>query len=161
MRQRLLQIIGLSVVFVVAGSVRSVSAQSQQSPNQTPSPGIFLSARRPVVNTAYVMRVINAAESAYRHIHSRFGSWRELYDSGVLWDVQRAEDEWRKVAFATGPEAIPGYRLNLVVSADGSAYSSSLQDTDSKGCRSSLFSDQSGVVYRGAPLDCPQAARTD
>ena len=141
MRQRLLQIMGLSVVFMVAGSMRSVSAQSQQSPNQNPSTGIFVSARRPAVNTPYVMRVINAAESAYRHIHSRFGSWRELYDSGVLWDVQRAEDEWRKVAFATGPETIPGYRLNLVVSADGSAYSTSLQDTDNKGCGSSLFSD--------------------
>jgi hypothetical protein len=161
MRQRLLQIIGLSVVFMIAGSVRSASAQNQQSPNQSPSSGIFVSARRPVTNTAYVVRVINAAESAYRHAHSRFGSWRELYDSGVLWDVQRAEDGWRKVAFATGPETIPGYRLTLVVSGDGSAYSVSLQDTDSKGCGSSLFSDQSGVVYQGAPLDCPQAARKD
>jgi hypothetical protein len=161
MRKRLLQIMGLSVVFMVAGSMRAVSAQNQQSPTQGPSTGIFVSARRPAVNTAYVMRVMNAAESAYRHIHSRFGSWRELYDSGVLWDVQRAEDEWRKVAFATGPEIIPGYRLNLVVSGDGSAYSISLQDTDSKGCGSSLFSDQSGVVYQGAPLDCPQAARRE
>jgi hypothetical protein len=161
MRQRLLQIIGLSVVFMVAGSMRLASAQNQQSPNQSPSSGIFVSARRPVVNTAYVMRVINAAESAYRHVHSRFGSWRELYDSGVLWDVQTAEDEWRKVAFATGPETIPGCRLNLVVSGDGSAYSISLQDTNSKGCGSSLFSDQRGVVYQGVPVDCPRAARKD
>jgi hypothetical protein len=161
MRQRLLQIMGLSMVFTVAGSMRSVSAQNQQAPNHNPSTGIFVSVRRPVVNTTYVMNVINAAESAYRHTHSRFGSWRELYDSGVLWDVQRPEAEWRKVAFATGPETIPGYRLNLVLSAEGSAYSISLQDTDSKGCGSALFSDQSGVVYQGAPLDCPQTARRD
>jgi hypothetical protein len=156
MRQRLLQIMGLSVVFMVAGSMRSVSAQSQLSPNQNPSTGIFVSVRRPVVNTAYVMRVINAAESAYRYNHSRFGSWRELYNSSELWRVQKAEDECRKVAFASGPEAVPGYRLSLIVSADGSAYSVSLQDIDSNGCGSSLFSDQNGLIYQGAPLDCPE-----
>jgi hypothetical protein len=157
MRQRLLQLIGFCVVFVASGSIRPVRAQNQQWPNQNPTSGIFISVRRPVVNTAYVMRVVNAAESAYRRNLKRFGSWQELYDSGALWDVQKAEDEWRKVAFAKGPEAVPGYRLSLVVSADGTAYSISLQDTDSNGCGFSLFSDQSGVLYQGAPLGCPES----
>jgi hypothetical protein len=156
MRQCFVQLMGLCLVLLVAGSMSTVSAQNQQSPNQSASSGIFVSLRRPAVNPAYVMRVINVAESTYRRNHSRFGSWRELCVSGVLWDVQRAEDEWRKVAFATGPEAIPGYRLNLLVSADGSAYSISLQDTDSNGCGLSLFSDQNGLIYQGAPLDCPK-----
>lgn len=156
MRQCFVQLMGLCLALLVAGSMSAVSAQNQQSPNQNPPNGIFVTVRRPAVNPAYVTRVINAAELAYRHTHKRFGSWQELYDSAALWDVQSAADEWRKVSFATGPEPIPGYRLSLLVSADGSAYSMSLQDTDSNGCGSSLFSDQNGLIYQGAPLDCPK-----
>jgi hypothetical protein len=155
MRQCFVQLMGLCLALLVAGSLSAVSAQNQQSPNQSLSNLTFITVR-PAVNPAYVMRVINAAEPAYRHTHKRFGTWQELYDSSALWDVQSAADQWRKVSFATGPEPIPGYRLRLLVSADGSAYSISLQDTDSNGCGLSLFSDQNGLIYEGVPLDCPK-----
>ena len=152
--RRFIQPIGLCLALLVAGSMIVASAQNQQSAKQNPS---FVTVRRPDVNTTYAMLVIRAAEYAFRHSHGRFGSWQELYDSGTLWDSQKTVEEWRKVAFANGPEAIPGYRLSLMVSADGAGYSISLRNMDSDGCGLSLFSDQSGPVYQGVPLDCPKA----
>ena len=149
MRQHFVQ--ALALALLVTGNMSAARAQNQM-PEPTPS---FRMVRRPLpVNTTYAIRVINAAESAYRHSRRRFGTWQELYDSGALRDVQRTVEDWRRVSFATGPEAILGYRLNLLVSADGSAYSISLRDTGSKGCGLSLFSDQSGLIYQGTPLGC-------
>ena len=154
MRHRCVQTMCLALL--VAASLTTARAQNQL-PEPIPSNGTFLMVRRPLpVNTTYAIRVINAAESWYRHNHGRFGSWQELYGSGALRDVQSMVEEWRRVSFATGPEVIPGYRLGLIVSADGAAYSISLQDIDNNGCGSSMFSDQSGLIYQGAPLDCPK-----
>lgn len=144
----------MCLALLVAASTGAARAQNQL-PEPTPSNGTFLMVRRPLpVDTTYAIRVINAAESTYRHSRRKFGSWQELYDSGALRDVQRTVEDWRRVSFATGPEAIPGYRVSLLVSADGSAYSISLRDTGSNGCGLSLFSDQSGLIYQGTPLGC-------
>jgi hypothetical protein len=152
MRQRLVQ--ALCVALLVGGSACIAGAQSQL-PQQPASGGIFLSVRQPVVNATNAIRLINDAEFAYRSYHRRFGSWQELYDSGALWEAQKTIEDWRKVAFATGPAALPGYHLSLLVSADGSEYSISLRDIASDGCGRSLFSDQKGFIYHGTPLDCP------
>jgi len=156
MRHRFVQTLCLALL--VAVSMSATRAQNQL-PEPTPSDGTFLMVRRPLpVDATYAIRVINAAESAYRHNHARFGSWQELYGSGALWDVQSTVEEWRRVPFATGPEVIPGYRLNLIVSADGTAYSISLREIGGNGCALSLFGDQSGLIYRGTPLGCSKAA---
>ena len=152
MRRGFVQSMCLAVL--IAGSIGTASAQNQQLEKQNRSGGIFITVRRPMVNTAYVMHVIKAAENAYHLGHGGFGSWQELYDSRALWVAQSSEDEWRRIAFANGPEAIPGYRLNLVVSADGARYSISLRDIGSNGCGLSLYSDQNGPIYEGAPLEC-------
>jgi hypothetical protein len=124
MRPWFVQFAGLCPAFIVVGSFNLAHAQNPQPvPLNATSPPMFVTVRRPVVNTAYVMRVINVAEYAYCQSHKRFGSWQELYETGALTEAQRTADEWRRVAFATGPEAVPGYRLTLIVSADGSAYS--------------------------------------
>ena len=154
MRQWLIRAICLA--WLVAGSLTVTAAQNQM-PEPAPSDGPSRFVRRPLpANTTYAIRVVNAAESAYRQIHGKFGSWQQLYDSGALVEVQKAVEQWHRIAFATGPEAIPGYHLSLLVSADGSAYSVSVRDTDSGECGVSLFSDQNGLIYRGAPLDCSE-----
>ena len=48
------------------------------------------------------------------------------------------------------------YRLTLIVSTDGSAYSTSLREIRNTGCGSSFFSDQTGQIYEGTALDCPK-----
>jgi hypothetical protein len=156
MRPWFVHFAGLCLAVIVAGSFNLAHAQDSQLPKSQPNSPIFLSVRRPVVNTAYVMHVINAAEHTYRHSHNRFGSWQELYESGALTEAQGTAEEWRRVAFATGPEAVPGHRLTLIVSTDGSAYSTSLREIGNAGCGLSLFSDQTGQIYEGTALDCPK-----
>lgn len=156
MRRQFVQSMCLAVL--IAGSIGAASAQNQQleKQKQNPSNGTFITARRPVVNTSYVMHVIKAAENAYHQGHRRFGSWQELYDSRALWVAQSAVDEWRRVVFANGSEAIPGYRVSLIVSADGASYSISLRDISSNGCGLSMYSDENGPIYQGVSLDCPK-----
>jgi len=155
MPQRLFKTICLALL--VAASLSGASAQDQLPDGVHPP----FTVRRPrPVDASYAIRVINAAESAYRQSHRQYGSWQDLYVSGVLWDVQAAAEPWHIVLFATGPEAIPGYHLTLLVSADGSAYSVALRDTDSNGCGLSLFSDQNGLIYQGSPLGCSKTAAT-
>lgn len=149
----------MCLALLAVGSMGTARAQNQQH-ESPPSNGTFISVRRAPINTAHAIGVIIAAESSYRQSHKRFGSWQEVYDSGLLWDVQRTEEDWRKVSFAPGPAAIPGYRLSLLVSADGAAYSISLQDIGSNGCGSSLFSGQNGLIYQGTPIGCLKAVST-
>jgi hypothetical protein len=105
MRPWFVQFAGLCLALVVVGSFNLAHAQNPQLPKYHPNSPIFVSVRRPVVNTAYVMHVINAAEHTYRHSHKRFGSWQELYESNALTEAQGTAEEGRRVAFATGPRS--------------------------------------------------------
>jgi hypothetical protein len=108
------------------------------------------------VRAVNLMRIINAAEYSYRRDHSRFGAWEELYNSGAVEDAQKHSTQWGDVSISAGPEVISSHRLGLLVSPDGTSYSVSLHDTQSAPCGFSLFSDESGLIYQGAALDCPR-----
>jgi hypothetical protein len=51
-----------------------------------------------------------------------------------------------------GPEIIPGYRLDLIVSPDGNSFMVALHDRKEGDGLFSVFSDQTGIIYLGAPL---------
>jgi hypothetical protein len=53
---------------------------------------------------------------------------------------------------SAGPEVMPGYRLDLLVSADGKSYSVALHDTRDGDGLFSVFSDQNGIIFLGSPL---------
>jgi len=53
---------------------------------------------------------------------------------------------------SAGPEVMPGYRLDLLVSVDGKSYSLALHDTRDGDGLFSVFSDQSGIIFLGSPL---------
>jgi hypothetical protein len=103
-----------------------------------------------------VVRVINAAEYDYRTDHDRFGSWNEVYASGVVTNLEQTWPKMKDLSIAPGPEVIPGFRLTLLVAEDATAYSVSLHEMQSHGCGLSVFSDQSGLIYQGTIVDCPQ-----
>jgi hypothetical protein len=112
--------------------------------------------------------------------HGRYASWDELYNSGVLTTVQdeirsqarlsnghglvftlkgsdavRNSLQWAMVKdlqVSAGPEVMPGYRLDLLVSIDGKSYSLALHDTRDGDGLFSVFSDQSGIIFLGSPL---------
>jgi hypothetical protein len=131
MRISRFQIISAVVLVVVALSA-VLRAQDQKSPSQEE--------RRKAIN---LVRAINTAEVRYSsHIsQGRFASWSELYDSGLVKELQ----------VSPSPEVIPGYRLDLLASPDGKSFMVALHDTKDGDGLFSVFSDQSGIIFLGAP----------
>ena len=131
MRISRLQIISAVVLLIVALSAAS-RAQDQKSPSQEE--------RMKAIN---LVRAINTAEVLYsvNISHGRFASWTELYDSGLVKDLQ----------VSPGPEVIPGYHLDLLASPDGKSFMLALHDKKDGDGLFSVFSDQSGIIFLGAP----------
>jgi len=131
MRLSRIQIISGVVLLLVALSAAS-SAQDQISPSQEE--------RRKAIN---LVRAINTAEVRYNVniSHGRFASWTELCDSGLVKDLQ----------VSPGPEVIPGYHLDLLASPDGKSFMLALHDKKDGDGLFSVFSDQSGIIFLGAP----------
>jgi|SRR5579862_5617154 hypothetical protein len=160
--------IGVAMLLLVAGISVKVLAQEQQSPSHEE--------RAKAVN---LVRLINTAELWYNRganvkagtieAHGRYATWDDLYNSGALKTVQgqsRPQPDGAKVSlnstmqsaamkhlqFSPGPEVMPGYRLDLLVSVDGQSYSLALHDTREGDGLFSVFSDQSGIIYLGSSL---------
>ena len=131
MRLSRIQIISGVVLLLIALSVAS-SAQDQISPSQEE--------RRKAIN---LVRAINTAEVRYNVniSHGRFASWTELYDSGLVKELQ----------VSPGPEVIPGYHLDLLASPDGKSFMLALHDKKDGDGLFSVFSDQTGILFLGAP----------
>ena len=144
MRRSFIRPVGLCLTAVLAILVAVVRAQEPQPPSQA---GID---RERAIE---VVRAINAVESDYRTAHGRFASWYEVRSFGRLAPGPQIalspQPWWRE-------DAIPGYRLTLLVADEGKAYSVSLHDMKANGCGLSVFSDQSGLIYQGTIVDCPQ-----
>jgi hypothetical protein len=65
------------------------------------------------------------------------------------------QNKWammKDIEVSAGPEIIPGYHLDIVVSPDGQSYSIALHDKKEGDGLFSVFSDQTGIIYLGAPL---------
>ena len=149
MRRSLMQPVGLfllavAVILLVAARAQNPQVQTRNKP---------LTPREKAVE---VVRVINTAEYEYRNDHNRFGSWDEVYASGIVNNLQQTWPKMRDLSVASGTEVIPGFRLTLLVAQDANAYSLSLHEMQSRGCGLSVFSDQSGLIYEGTIVDCPQ-----
>ena len=131
MRISRLSIISSIVLLVVALSAAS-RAQDQKSPSQEE--------RRKAIN---LVRAINVAEVRYNVniSHGSFASWTELYKSGLVKELQVSE----------GAEVIPGYHLDLLASPDGKSFMLALHDRKDGDGLFSVFSDQTGIIFLGAP----------
>lgn len=132
------------VIFLLVGISVSLRGQDQKSASQEER-----------VTAVNVVRLINTAEAWYAgeaDSHGRYAPWDELYQSGVVKTVQGHGAFFRDVQVSPGAEVIPGHRLDLIVSADGKAYSLALHDTKDGDGLFSAFSDQNGVIFLGSPL---------
>jgi hypothetical protein len=140
-------LVAVTLLFIAASAV--LRAQDQKSASQEE--------RTKAVN---FVRLVNTAELRYKtgtnqganDAHGRYASWEELYESGVLKAVQAQWALVKGIQFSRGPEAIPGHRLDLLVSSDGALYSLALHDTKEGDSLFSVFSDQSGLIFLGSPL---------
>ena len=139
----------VAVVLLLVGISATLWAQDQKSANQEE--------RAKAIN---VVRLINTTEMWYNmgskkdasDAHGRFASWDELYKSGFVKTVQNHGSMFKDIEVSPGPEVIPGHRLDLLVSPDGKSYSVALHDTRDGEGLFSVFSDQTGIIYLGSPL---------
>lgn len=141
----------MALCLLVIAVIMLVAARAQKA--QPQSPNRPLTPREKAIE---VVRVINTAEYDYRNDHNRFGTWDEVYASGVVTNLEQTWPRMKDLSIASGPEVIPGFRLTLLVAEEGAAYSLSLHEMQSHGCGLSVFSDQSGLIYQGTVIDCPQ-----
>jgi hypothetical protein len=140
--------VGVALLFLLVGISAKLLAQEPKPPSHEE--------RAKAVN---LVRLINTAENWYDRggaggieAHGRYASWDELNDSGVLKTVQGLMPMAKNLQVSAGPEAMVGYRLDLLVSADGKSYSLALHDTRDGDGLFSLFSDQNGIIFLGSPL---------
>lgn len=95
-----------------------------------------------------VVRTIVTAEVTYNlEDGGSFVGWDQLYAAP---DMQKY---WEQLHLHLGPEVVPGWKLNLVASADGKHFTLSLRNLPDK-CGFSFFSDDHGIIYQGGWIDC-------
>jgi len=115
-------------------------------------------------NAVNAVRLINTAEVMYSsgshqdslETHGRFGTWDQLNASGAVEAVRNhfdtMFDTMKDTPISSGPEIMPGWHLDILVSPDGQSYSVALHDQREGHGLYSLFTDQSGIIFFGAPM---------
>jgi hypothetical protein len=137
----------LSALLILA--ITFAASSSAQEQNQTPP------TERQILAVSTV-RTINTAEAAYRFSkekgatqhRDRFATWSDLYSSGVLDEMKPPTN----VSSLITADGIRDYKLALIVSPDGQSYQLALHDATRQNALFSVFSDQSGIIYTGSPL---------
>jgi hypothetical protein len=136
-------------ILLLVGISAKLRAKDEKSPSQEE--------RAKAVN---VVRLINTAEMSYSmgtkkdatDAPGHYASWDELYRSGVLKAVQDKWAMFKDLQVSASPELMPGFHLDLLVSADGKSYSIALHDTKDGHGLFTVFSDQNGIIFLGSPL---------
>jgi hypothetical protein len=136
-------------ILLLVGISAKLRAKDEKSPSQEE--------RAKAVN---VVRLINTAEMGYSmgtkkdatDAHGHYASWDELYSSGVLKAVQEKWPMFKDLQVSASPELMPGFHLDLLVSAGGKSYSIALHDTKDGDGLFTVFSDQNGIIFLGSPL---------
>jgi hypothetical protein len=147
MRTSRFQIIAAAVLLLVALSATS-RAQIQKSPNQAERARAVSLVR--LINTAEIMYASGTKDGSVA-AHGNFGSWDELNKSGAVKAIQGRWAEAKDLPISAGPETMPGWHLDLLVSCDGKSWSVALHDQRDGDGLFSVFSNESGIIFLGAP----------
>jgi hypothetical protein len=107
-----------------------------------------------------IVRAINTAEANYKKTHGSYATWNTLYTNG---DFTDSGTKWSSESFPTvahamygsGPEIVPGWKLRLNLSKDGSSYDLSLEDVTDAKCGYAVTSDERGMIRQGRSVACP------
>jgi hypothetical protein len=104
-------------------------------------------------------RAINAAEANYKKNHGVYVTWDALLANGDFTDTgtKWAPESFPTVAHAMygrGPEIVPGWKLRLSLSKDGTAFDLVLEDVTDPKCGYAVFSDDRGRVRQGKSVEC-------
>jgi hypothetical protein len=104
-------------------------------------------------------RAINAAEANYKKNHGVYATWENLLANGDFTDAgtKWASESYPTVAHAMygrGPEIVPGWKLRLNLSKDGSEYDLLLEDVTDPKCGYAVVSDNRGLIRQSKAIDC-------
>ena len=102
------------------------------------------------------MRLLNTSEYSYQGEHGRFANWEELlaflrqngYKRQVVIDLENPKP----------------YEIEITTSRDGKHYQITLKRTSdmndkSTWCKTAAFTDDAGVIFLGAAIDCEASAK--
>ena|SRR5215469_1550803 len=143
-------------VGLCAGTLLSSNAAAQKKPSPT-----VQDRQREQHSLAFnLVAAINAAEANSKKKSGAYVPWDTLYNSG---EFTSSGTKWapesmptvRNAMFSPGPEIVPGWKLRLIISKDGNAYSLLLEDANDPKCRYAIVSDETGVIRQSRSIDCP------
>ena len=102
------------------------------------------------------LRLLNTSEYSYRGENGRFANWEELL--GFL-----RQNGYKREAVIDLENPKP-YELEITTSRAGEHYQITVKRTPdmndkSTWCKTAAFSDDAGVIYVGAALDCEVSAK--
>jgi hypothetical protein len=106
-----------------------------------------------------IVRTIDKAEANYKKNHGVYATWDTLVGNG---DFTSTGTKWAPESLPTvahamygdGPEIVPGWRLRLNLSRNGSAYDLLLEDVNDPKCDYAVASDERGRVREGKAVEC-------
>jgi hypothetical protein len=147
----------IAVIGLFAGSLLALPGAEAQKKN---SPTLEDRQKEQHSLAINIVRAINAAEASYKKTHGSYAIWSTLFSNGDFTDTGT---KWSSESFPTvahamygsGPEIVPGWKLRLTVSKDGSAYDLSLEDVTEPKCGYAVMSDERGMIRQGRSVDCP------
>jgi hypothetical protein len=103
-------------------------------------------------------RAINAAEVNFKKNHDGYATWDNLQSNG---DFSSNGTKWAgdsttltHALYGPGPEVVPGWKLRLIVSADGRHYDLLLEDVNDPKCLFAVFSDERGQIRHSNSISC-------
>ncbi len=146
----------VAALFLLCGVVALSTARAQRQPSPT-AQDRDRERRSLAVN---IVRAINTAEAHYKQAHGVYAIWTTLIGNG---DFTDSGTKWAPASMPTvahamygpGPEIVPGWKLRLTVSKDGSDYDLLLEDVNDPKCGYAVISDDRGLIRQGKTIDCP------
>src|SRR5487761_205515 len=147
---------GTVIAIFAAGALTCAALAMAQAGKPAPAirhdPMVFQAPNETLATGVNVVRLINTAEMEYKRAQGSYATWDVLFRSGLISDLQK-RPFFGGVHLAAGPEAVPGWTLALIPSAEGQSYELSLRNLGDK-CQFSFFSDQRGLIYEGQVIGC-------
>ena len=113
---------------------------------------------------AGVLRLINAAESAFIQTHGQYATLAELMGSGLIQQTANQSTEYSRVFkilnLRSETEPLTGFSLELILSPGGSGYHLYVTQRGER-CGEGWFTDETGIVYGGKAIDCVESPVAD
>jgi hypothetical protein len=142
------------VILTAAFAAHSFAKPQNKTPSQD------LSSHDAQFTAISVVRTINTAEAGYRfnpdkgatQPRNHYATWSELFSSGVFDEMKPPPTQTSNAWWLLSADGIHGYKLALIVSPDGQSYQLALHDANPQSVGFSAFSDQTGIIYTGSPL---------